>query len=1461
MWNLKEKLICKKHKKVWRYAMAAVGALGLIVFYNVWLSRTKIAFVNFRPTVLQAFSQADDNPFITLSAVGLDELESLADYDIVLITGMGLNINAEQRQIIQDVANSGKPVFTMMATNPDNNISTFTINEIVLMQQYMMNGRNKNMKSMLSFLRRNVDGKIIFTGTPEEPVLEPSDYLFYPADIEGEDEYLFDTVKEFESFMLKRGLFKAGAKKILVTAQITDPSDLVKALVKEGYNVYPVSSVMKKMEYIREINPNIIINSAHGRMGDELVEYLKEHNIPLFDPMDVNAETEAWEKDPHGMMGGYMSQSLVMPEIDGAIRTTALFGLKKDKNGLLRPYAIPERLETFVQTVNNYVRLNTMNNADKRLAIVYYKGPGQGNLTASGMDVAKSMYNTLLNLKKEGYNVSGLPSTLQAFKEEIGREGSLFDSFAEGDVARYFKNGHPQLVSKQQYDEWAKITLRKEKIEEVDKEFGHFPGDHNHMKTDDGKLAFPRLQYGNIALLPQPMAGEGKNVFKIVHGTGKVPPHSYIAPYLWIQHGFKANALLHFGTHGSLEYTPHKQVALSNLDWPDRLVGALPHFYYYTIENVGEGMIAKRRSYGDVITYLTPAFHESQLRNTYQALQDKLSAYFNHKGDKKILAVECKKIALQLGIHRDLGLDGDVKNMYTDDDLQRLSDYAEELASEKITDTPYIMGETYTPEDIKTSVFSMTTDPIAYSLYALDRQQGKAAADLFMHKAKFNPIYLKKAEQLVARFYGNNASVSDEQLAEIMGLTMQQLQKAHQIEEEKNAPKGMAAMMIAASKKHKEKGAKNGSMGMGMMVQEQAKVPDASNNPISKLMRYNMRKMLAKKDPSRMLAVAKKMGASAEGLKKMEEGLKKQMGMGKTSKAAMPESEELSRKDIDFAHAVTEVEIALRNINRYREYLLKSPSLELQSFVNAMKGGYIPPTPGGDFILNPNTLPTGRNLFAINAEETPTADAWEKGKTLVENTLADYKKRHNGEYPRKVSYTLWSGEFISSKGATIAQVLYMLGVEPVRDRYGRVSDVKLIPSKELKRPRIDVVVQTSGQLRDLATSRLFLITRAVQLASTAEDDLFDNQVKAGVDASERYLIDKGVSPKNARAMSQYRVFGGAGGDYGTGIQEMVEQGDTWDNEKQIAEVYINNMGAFYGNDESWMADMHEAFGAALTRTDVVVQPRQNNTWGALTLDHVYEFMGGVNMAVRHITGKDPDAYFSDYRNRNNYRMQDSKEAIGVEARTKLLNPSYVKSAMAGGEQTTDEIAEMVRNTYGWNVMKPKNIDKELWDDIYNVYVKDTHNLGVKEQFAKVNPVALQELTATMLETARKGYWKATPQQLADIATLHTEFVNRFGPSGDSFEAANPKLQQFITQHAPAANAQAYNQKNKQMLTASEPSEKGKNMVMEKTTKDVAEGVTEESTSLNGIIIVSAVLVAFVILLVVLRMKRKEEQKD
>ena len=1225
-------------------------------------------------------------------------------------------------------------------------------------------------------------------------------------------------------------LYKEGAKKIVVTGQMADATGLIDTLERVGYNVYPVLSLRRLLDFVREISPDAIINMAHGRLGDEVVKYLEERNILLFAPLTVNSLVKEWEQDPMGMSGGFMSQSIVTPEIDGAIRTSALFAQYEDKEGLRHSFAVPSRLKTYVENIQKTLALKEKPNSEKRVVIYYYKGPGQSAMNAAGMEVVPSLYNLLKKMKEEGYRVENLPANSKELEKMIMAEGAVFGTYANGVMDRFLKEGHPLLISKEEYESWVKQALRPEKYAEVVAAFGEFPGEY--MSTADGKLGVSRIQFGNVVIMPQPAAGGGDNAFQIVHGTDVAPPHSYVAAYLWMQYGFKADAMIHFGTHGSLEFTPKKQAALCDLDWPDRLVGSVPHLYIYSIGNVGEGMIAKRRGYGVLQSYLTPPFMESNVRGIYRNLTERIKIYnqkaYPEKGtaDPKEVekaALSVKELAVSLGMHRELGLDSVLNVPYTEEEILKIENFADELAAEKVTGQLYTMGVPYEAARIESSVYSMASDPIAYGLFGLDRLRGKADADVLKRKTIFTERYLDPAKRLVGRLLNGQEKVDDGFICQVAGITKEELAQAREIDQNRNAPKGMMAMMMAAAAKQPEV----------MPVKK-----EEGEHPMSGMMK-NMMKQKGPDAKTGGMQVNKGTGGNPD----MSAMMKAMMGK---------KAKEYSKEEVNKALAIMEVERTLKNVNNYKRALQESPDGELQSLMNALNGGYTAPSPGGDPIVNPNTLPTGRNLFAINAEETPTESAWEKGIQLAKSTIEMYQKRHNGEFPKKVSYTLWSGEFIETGGATIAQVLYMLGVEPVRDAFGRVSDLKLIPSADLGRPRIDVVVQTSGQLRDIAASRLFLVNRAVEMAAAAKNDQYENQVAAGVLEAEKTLIDKGISPKDAREISTFRVFGGANGGYGTGIQGMVDAGDRWEDESEIAATYLNNMGAYYGSEKNWEKFQQFAFEAALTRTDVVVQPRQSNTWGALSLDHVYEFMGGLNLAVRNVTGKDPDAYLSDYRNRNNNKMQEVKEAIGVESRTTIFNPSYIKEKMKGEATSAAGFAEIVRNTYGWNVMKPSVIDNEMWDEIYNVYVKDKFNLGVQDFFEKQSPAALQEITAVMMETARKGMWKATDQQLADLSNLHTDLIQKYKPACSGFVCDNAKLRDFIASKATPEAAKQYQNSIKNVREVAADQSKG--VVMKKD--EITSETQKHTNKVNTVWIVVGVVVILGGLAVLMRKRRR-----
>lgn len=1456
--------------------VAAVAALLLIGFgvWSKWLSTTRIAFVNYQTITLGQIARANDNPLVKIENLTAEDLAKADGYDMVFVQAMGLRLTEEQRTELEKAMKGGTPVVSTMITNPDNDFCSVDTADANRLKAYIDNGGRENYRNLLSYVRKHIDKKIIYA--PEAgKVVERIYGLIYHADPDRPDDEdkQFNSVAEYNKFLKEKGLWKENAPAVIITGSMGEPKELIAELEKTGNVVYPVNSVQKFVEnqHADSVNVSAIINMAHGRLGDAFVDYLKRVNVPFFAPLNVNRLEKKWESDNMGMNGGFLSQSVVTPEIDGALRPFALFAHYVGKDDLEYVAAMPERLGTFVQTVNNYIGLKHKPNSQKRVAIYYYKGPGQNAMTAGGMEVGPSLYNLLLRLKQEGYNVAGLPDSAEGLMQAIQRQGAVFNLYAKGAFDDFMKNGKPALVSKNDYDSWVKKTLRPEKYQEVVKANGEFPGEF--MATPDGKLAVARVQFGNVVLLPQNAAGKGDNAFQIVHGTDAAPPHTYIASYLWTQYGFKADVLIHFGTHGSLEFTPKKQVALSNLDWPDRLVGAMPHFYLYTIGNVGEGLIAKRRSYAGLQSYLTPPFMESGMRGTYGELSSKLKLYTQNIGKDKALlqqtSLAIKALVVRLGFHRDLGLDSVLTRPYTEEDILRIDNFAEELSNEKITGQLYTLGVPYEAARINSSLLEMCTDPVAYSLFTLDKVRGKATEALLKRRSEFNSRYLYPAKALVQSLIGTSSEVTDAYVCKVGNLSPADLQRAHKIYEDLTAPSDMMKMMAGMGAMGKKgKGGSGMPAGMGM-PKGMGKMPSGMGKSMPKghamqgghgsmppaahsgKMPAGMGKKPANmgEKPAGMGKGMPAMGKSAHGKAMSGMPPKGMSGMGAMMK---DKKKSYSKEDKAFAFAVRELERTLKSIGKYKQYLLASPQIELESMINAMNGGYTAPSPGGDPIVNPNTLPTGRNLFGINAEATPSEAAWEKGKQLAENTIEIYKRRHNGELPHKVSFTLWSGEFIETEGATIAQVLYMLGVEPIRDSFGRVSDLRLIPSKELGRKRIDVVVQTSGQLRDLAASRLFLINKAVEMAANAKDDAFENEVSIGMKAAERHLTEKGVSPKEARKLASQRIFGGMNGNYGTGIQGMVMSGDRWEKREEIANTYINNMGTFYGSEKDWEQYNQYAFEAALTRTDVVVQPRQSNTWGALSLDHVYEFMGGLNLAVRHVTGKDPDAYLSDYRNKHNVRMQEVKEAIGVESRTTILNPVYIKEKMKGGASSAGGFAEVVENTYGWNVMKPKAIDKELWDEIYQVYVKDKYNLGTQAFFEQKNPAALQQITAVMLETVRKGMWKATPQQVADIAKLHVDLVKKYKPSGSAFVTDNAKLRNFIASKVEAKQGKEYEQQIDKMRNAAANADKGTVMKRE----DMSQQVEKRAPLLSkGLLVGGAVLLLVALLVFVVRKRR------
>ena len=570
-------------------AIGAAALLAVAAAWGVWsryVAPTRVAIVNY-PGFQAARILKSQPAWVRAEVLPLDDLARIGRYDVAILFGRALQLDEAQQALVRGAGAAGTRLYMEAPTNPNIDVTNLAGRDLDYVGGYLRNGGNINYRRLLEYARTALDGKRLFAPTVAAPDPIGTDLLFHI-----DESRLFADVPAYERWYATQPQFKASGAKIALLTSVPGPFNanrdhldaMIGALEKRGLHVYPIAAAQKRLEFLKAIDPDLVVMMPHGRLtlgrADEARAWLTERNIPTLAPVSLFQPYEDWMKDQQGFTGALLTMNVVLPEIDGAIAPYAVNAQFPDADGNQVFKAIPGRLEGFVGMVEKWLKLRRAANADKRVAIVYYKGPGQNAMAASDLEVLPSLYATLRRLRDAGYTVSGLPETEKAFGELIQRQGPIIGPYARGDFERFLAAGNPARIPAKQFAQWCREELADEMCAAVDAEYGPPPGDY--MGVRDGRdepITVARIEFGNVAILPQPLAGIGRDSFKVVHGTKKAPPHAYLAAYLWVRRGFGADAIVHFGTHGSLEFTPWKQVALSDRDWSDALIGNTPHFY------------------------------------------------------------------------------------------------------------------------------------------------------------------------------------------------------------------------------------------------------------------------------------------------------------------------------------------------------------------------------------------------------------------------------------------------------------------------------------------------------------------------------------------------------------------------------------------------------------------------------------------------------------------------------------------------------------------------------------------------------------------------------------------------------------------------------------------------------------------------------------------------------------------
>ena len=941
---------------------------------------------------------------------------------------------------------------------------------------------------------------------------------------------------------------------------------------------------------------DVLLASNFNFADTDASGHMVELGIPVINMISLYGRNEEeWRASDTGLSIMEGTFNLVTPEFVGTIAPTVTASKETSRDPLtglpvVTTYPIPDQVDLVVRRALKYANLRRTPNADKKLVLIYYNyPPGIANIGASYLNVPESISRILNELHAAGYDIGGEPPDVETVISQVTEEARNVLSAAPGDLEVMLSKGNAVRIPISQYESWLN-DLAPAFRDKVYSDWGE-PEDGKLMTYGEGNersVIVPVVRYGNVILTPQAVRGWGEDLAKMYHAKDLAPHHQYVASYEWMKRDFGSDAVLHIGTHGTLEWLDGRDAGLGPDDAPDALIGDLPNIYIYNVDVVGEGLVARRRSAAMLVDHMVPPFKKSRLTEELAELSELVSDYTENLTKNPELALQYAKqireMSADMGITKDLGLP--VDEAWTTEQHTEVEDYLLQLREQNIPYGLHAFGRTPIGEEVATTV---------------------------------------------------DAVVS-------------------------------------------------------------------------------------------------------------------------ADRSAMPVDREIMADEMT-------------------DKILASGPRELANLLLAFEGGFIPAGHGGEPIRNPDAYPTGKNFYGIDPDKVPKPAAWDMGVKLADQMIADHLEEH-GEYPKKISFVIWGDETLRHEGVLESQILYLLGTKPVWDARGKVVDVEVIPRAELGRPRVDIVIGSASP--GLFSNITILMAEAVEKVKVLEEA--DNIVRKNYLATRRALVEMGQPADLADRMASVRIFDEPPGTYNLNTATIVENSGSWDDEVGFANDYINKMGHAYGAG-FWGEPMPDVFRMNLSGVQKVVHSNSTTVYGAIDNDDMYMYVGGLASAVRSVDGETPDVMITNTRDPGKPEMTTLNKFVGQEFKTRYVNPVWMEGMMREGYSGAGAMRKFVEFMWGWDATVTEAVDDQMWQETFEVYVEDKHDMQIKEWFGEESPFAYQDITARMLETVRKEYWDADDATTKRLVEEFLENVNTYGAGCSGVTCDNPRLLEYIMDEA------------------------------------------------------------------------------
>lgn len=1087
------------------------------------------------------------------------------------------------------------------------------------------------------------------------------------------------------------------------------------------------------------------------------------------------SKTGAWQQARSGISQNQVPHFLSLPETWGLIEPTVIS--EKSSN---RIAPLTEQIDLLLRRLRKLAALQKLPNQDKNLALLFWNHPDNDkSISASGLNVPKSLSHLIEALKKNGYQTESIDETdliskLQALLKAQHQTALMPDLLADGLA---------DTLTLNDYLYWFE-HLPKPIKDHLVHELGH-PSQSKDIFSINGQAQFiiPRLPLGKLIIMPQARRGSGSA--QDYHHQHLTPSHQYMASYLYLSQKHPVDALIHFGTHGSQEWLPGKDRGLSVYDYPHLVLHDIPVFYPYIQDNIGEALQAKRRGRATTISHHTPSFSPSGLHDELKKLHDLMHEYEQLEAgpvqDKAIEGIQ--KIVYELHLDKDLNINQEKINQDFASFFKQLHHHLHTLAARAVPLGLHSFGINLDLDLLTLTVMQQLGEPWFDALNNTSMPISLSSDRLPLDSATPPSISSASTRSNHTPFDSPTtpSATVDADKPE------QSISKSKQDKDQTDNPANMVPQYTDyAELMAQEADAIRQSLAYQLLYEHLS----SYTHPESRSSQSTWLGLSAETQNKRQ-ALMEQASRYAQNLSAEQEitSLLHALNGGFVSPGMGGDS--LRNPDI----------ISGKNLYAFDASKIPTPSAwaaaapAFEALVEQYQAQHQGQRPD-KMVFSLWSSDAIRTLGGLEAQivyALGLKPIWKPNGSLERFDIIPTAELNRPRIDTVIQVTGTYRDQFDSFMQKLSQALEQLAQldeanNPIYFNTQRVYQQLLQqgfkPEEAQLYARSRIFGNSPGQYGTGLTQRV-LQNQAWQTERELAEQFMDTQ--GYVFSHRAWGIKAQAKPKNrpihesqhvTRLSDAKSTFSSHAASSTSLVikQDAHKKRDTPDNHAEhiVADTVASETIAADPVSVSQDQSSSTVFALHLSGTQSAVFSRSSNLHGMLSTDHPFEFLGGLSAAIRSIDGQSPTLLVNDQRGTQT-RALSSAAFIAEEIRTRYSNRHWISHMQQEGYAGTLEVEKVIGNMFGWQVMDPASIREDQWQEMFEVYVQDKLKMDMNTWFETHNPNAQAQLIERMIEAIRKNYWHASAQTQEALKQRWQSLQNQ------NELMQNPKTNVFIQQ--------------------------------------------------------------------------------